>query len=296
MISLRTLSLPMFALVAALAGCSSEQGTTVTPDTASTAQQAAQSAQADAPSEGGDRGRGHHGPGGPGGPELLVGAALRAPIDLTAAQRTTIEGLMKGDRPDHRERPPFDAQKAKDLAAAIRAGNVSAMPKPPAPDASKQQAHLAESAARIKTLHDTLTADQRAKLVADVEAHAPKAPPSGDKTGGRPQMHRGPHGPGGEMPFAHDLDLTDAQKEQLKAKLEANRPKIDFEAVRTEMKAKLESFKADAFDATAFVTPSAPPPKMDGNPLADLVSILTPEQREILAKKIEAGPPAMPQR
>lgn len=287
MISFRTISLPMFALAASLMACSAEQSNNVQPDTASTAQQAA---QADTPAAGND-GHGprgfHHGP--PGGPEFLIGASLHdKDLNLTAAQRTTIEGLMKGDRPDHREHPAFDTNKAKDLAAAIRSGNVASLPKPPAPDASKLQARLTESAARMKTLHDTLTADQRAKLVADIEAHAPKP---GDK----PAMH-GPHGPGpgGDMmPFAHDLNLTDAQKEQLKAKFEANHPKPNFEAIHAEMKTKLESFKSDNFDATAFVTPSAQfQPKMDGNPLADLVSILTPEQREILAKKIEAGPPA----
>jgi Spy/CpxP family protein refolding chaperone len=287
MISFRTISLPMFALAASLVACSAEQSTTAQPDTASTAQQAS---QADAPAD--DQGHGprgfHHGP--PGGPEFLIGAALHAPdLDLTDAQRATIEGLAHGDRPDHREHPPFDASKAKELAAAIRSGNVASLPAPPAFDATKLQAHLAEAAARIKTLHDTLSADQRAKLVADVQAHAPKGRPPGG-----PAMHmRGPHGD--MLPFGQDLHLTDAQKQQLQAKFEANHPKADFAAIHAEMQARLESFKADNFDATAFVTPPAQfQPKMNGNPLADLVSVLTPEQRELLAKKIEAGPPARP--
>lgn len=281
MISFRILSLPMFALAASIAACSGEQSSNARPDNASTAQQAA---QADAPSK--DHGPGphgfHHGP--PGGPEFLIGASLHdQELNLTAAQRSTIEGLMKHDRPEPHEPPPFDAAKAKELAAAIRSGDVASLPKPPAPDQTKMQAHITEAAARIQTLHDTLTADQRAKLVADVEAHAPKP-------GERPPMH-GP-GPGAEGgPFARDLDLTDAQKEQLKAKFEANHPKPDFEALKAEMKTKLESFKASSFDATAFVTPSKPPVPPAGNPLGDLVSVLTPEQREILAKKIEAGPP-----
>jgi Spy/CpxP family protein refolding chaperone len=281
MISFRTISLPMFALAASLMACSAEQSTTAQP--ASTAQQASQ-AEPPADHEGhGPRGL-HHGP--PGGPEFLIGAALHAPdLNLTDAQRTTIEGLAHGDRPDHRERPPFDANKAKELAAAIRSGNVASLPAPPAFDATKQQAHVADAAARMKTLHDTLSADQRAKLVADVEAHAPKGPPSG-----KAMPRRGPHGD--MLPFGQDLQLTDAQKQQLQAKFEANHPKADFAAIHAEMQTKLESFKADDFDATAFVTPTAQLPKLNGNPLADLVSVLTPEQREILAKKIEAGPPA----
>lgn len=305
MIPFRMISLPMFALAASLVACTAEQSTNAQPDTASTAQQATQS---DAPAEGaqghGRRGP-HFGPGGPGGPEFLIGAALHAPIDLTDAQRSTIEGLMKRDdvkREGFRERPAFDATKMKTLAAAVRSGDVSTLPAPPALDQTKLQAHLAQSAARLKTLHDTLSADQRAKLVADIESHAPKA--GGEKPAmrngekpamrGGPAMHRGPHG-GPDMAFGNDLNLTDAQKEQLKTKFEANRPKIDFAAVRADMKTKLESFKADNFDATAFVTPPAQlQPKTAGNPLADLVSVLTPEQREILAKKLEAGPPAMP--
>lgn len=311
MISFRTLSLPMFALAASLVvACSAEQSNNVQPDTASTAQQASQSDTAAA-----DKGpgpRGHHGPGGPGGnPELfLVGASLHAKdLNLTDAQRTTIEGLTKHDAPNARERPAFDTGKAKELAAAIRAGNVSSLPKGPGPDATEIQARQAASAQKIKTLHDTLTADQRAKLVADIQAHAGKGGPGGpggphgdkggpDKGAPKGEMRHGPHGgPGGAGgPFSEDLNLTDAQKEQLKAKFEANHPKPDFAAMQAEMKTKLESFKADSFDANAFVTPSAQfQPKNDGNPLADLVSVLTPEQREILAKKIEAGPPAKPQ-
>ena len=306
MFSFRTISLPMFALVAALAGCSSDPGTSAGPDTASTAKQEQSVAGDGNGTKGGPDGRGphgHHGPGGPGGPEFLIGAALHSKdLGLNDAQRSTIEALAKpgGDRPDHRERPAFDQTKAKDLATAIRAGNVSSLPKGPGPDAAQLQQHIAESAAKLKTLHDTLTADQRAKLVADIQSHAPKGdkgprgPGGPEGRGPHPEMRGGPHG-GPGMPFGEDLNLTDAQKEQLRAKFEANHPKPDFEKMKTEMNTKLESFKADSFDATAFVTPPAQlQPKMDGNPLADLVSVLTPEQREILAKKIEAGPPAPP--
>ena len=102
------------------------------------------------------------------------------------------------------------------------------------------------------------------------------------------------------------LDLTQEQKDAIKAKLDAQRPaaptaeqreamKTKMESMRTEMKAKLESFKSDKFDATAFVTPpkDLARPEMAGhpkNPLADIVPLLTPAQRESLAARIEKGP------
>ena len=93
------------------------------------------------------------------------------------------------------------------------------------------------------------------------------------------------------------LGLTDAQKEQLKTRMEANRPVQLSPAIiaqmKTDMTTKLDSFKSDSFDARAFVTPPAnwlKPTELKGHPLADLVSVLTPERRETLAKRIEAGP------
>ncbi|MBX3232051.1 MAG: Spy/CpxP family protein refolding chaperone [Labilithrix sp.] len=292
MISIRSLSLPVLALASLVAGCSAESGTTSGAETTDSARTQIVTQVELASAE--ERGAGpihRHGP--HGGPDFLVGAALRAPLDLTAEQRATIEGLT------HRERPPFDPSRAKELAAAIRAGNVAALPKPPAPD-------LAATAKTIQTLHDTLTASQRAALVDDIEAHAPKVDPSKEGP-------KGAKGPPHVMrkvvfPFGDDLGLTDAQKEELKARIEASAParpdpaklaemRGNMEAARLDMKAKLQSFKADSFDATAFVTPPATAkPNVElhlrGNPLADLVSVLTPEQREKLAQKIELGPPA----
>jgi len=112
-------------------------------------------------------------------------------------------------------------------------------------------------------------------------------------------------------PFA-DLELTEAQQSQLRAKLDAEGPKTTdreamkakFESMKKDKEAKLQSFKQDGFDAAAFVTPPAgrekSGPRAHGdrmlNHLAVLVPILTLEQREKLAQKIEQGPPARPQR
>ena len=98
------------------------------------------------------------------------------------------------------------------------------------------------------------------------------------------------------------LDLTQAQTDQIKAKLEADRParpsEADFTAMKAAMDAKLQSFKADDFDAKAFVSPPANAPKLGAasdhmaKQLNAVVSVLTAEQREKLAQKIEQGPPA----
>lgn len=306
MISFRSLSLPMLSLVAVLAGCSADPGTASGAGSVGTSKtdvvaESSTATNADSPKPGPGF---HHGP--PGGPDFLIGAALREPINLTADQRSTIEGLQSAQRPEH---PAFDAAKAKELGAAIRAGNVSAL-QPPVFDATKMQAHLAASAKSLQTLHDTLSPTQRTALVETISAHADHGPKDGPKDGfkGRPGAN-GPHGGPDHFggPMTEGLNLTDAQKEQLKSRVEASRParptteqlatmKTNMDQMRTEMKAKLETFKGDNFDATAFVTPSKAftPPKPDAhvNPLAGLVSVLTPAQRETLAQKIEAGPPA----
>lgn len=310
MIAFRSMTLPLFALVAALAGCSAEAGTSAgaeSVDDARSSIAAQQSEKTDGP-----RALGHA----PGGPDFLVHAALRAPINLTAEQKATIEGLLKANAP---ERPRFDAARAKALATAIRNNSVddSTLPRP---DASDREARVAASAKALATLHDTLSAEQRVALVESInkdastrgERSAKRAERGerserGPRRGGEAHF-RGPGGPGGmPMHLLADLDLTQAQRDAIKTKLEAQRPakpteeqreamKAKFEAMRSEMQAKLESFKGDAFDATAFVTPSkdlAGPP--DGamnrvNPLAIITSVLTPAQREALATRIEQGP------
>ena len=110
-----------------------------------------------------------------------------------------------------------------------------------------------------------------------------------------------------------DLNLTQAQKDQIKAKLEADRPakptdaeiaqwKANHEAMRTQMTARLQTFVGTSFDANAFVAPPAGGTPAEMGPgkggdhfakeLQAIVSVLDATQREALAKKLEAGPPA----
>ena len=64
------------------------------------------------------------------------------------------------------------------------------------------------------------------------------------------------------------------------------------------MKAKMETFATDSFDAKAFVAPPADAPRgammhpiaRMVNELAVVVPLLTPAQRETLAAQLEKGP------
>lgn len=307
-----SLSLSLIALVATLAGCGVEAGGPEA-ETASSEQAATVAATNEAATKSfkGGAHRGH------GGPASLLMAALREDIGLTPEQRTTLEGLLpkRGERPEGA--PAADSTRATALAAAIRSGKVDgvAWAKHAPEDASKHEAMKATFAKSLQTLHDTLSAEQRQKLVVAVQAHEGKG-------------HDGPHHEGKERPEGHgpraegeipgplghmlaDFQLTADQKAQLKQKLEAARPakpseeqmaahKKQFEAMRAEHQAKLASFANDSFDANTFLArpanaPDKPFAAMQNhheNELAILVSVLQPAQREQLAAKIEAGPAA----
>ena len=301
---------PILGVVAVLAGCSGSEST----NTGQGSSAISATTTSEKPAEGRPQGGPHHGPG-HGGPDFLVFAALHEnSIDLSAEQRTTIEGLVeKGHAKDGPKegRPAPDKAKTAELAAAIRAGKIDAAKLQPNRDGAKIGEHQAKIAEKLATLHKTLTKEQRVALVDAIVAKQAKHG-EGKREGkreGRPDgcpdgMREGRgHGEGGPMGhLTEGLDLTQAQKDQIKAKLDADRPAPPSEADRTAMKAamdaKLQTFKADTFDANAFVAPPANAPKM-GAPsdhmakeLNAVISVLTAEQREKLAQKIEQGPPA----
>lgn len=317
MISFRSMTFPLFALVAALAGCTAETGSSTGAASADDVRASAEAAQVDdaVGSEGHvDRARFQHVR--PGGPDFLVQAALRAPIQLTPEQKATIEGLAKVDAP---RAHAFDPARRAKLAAAIRSNSVEAL-EVPAFDASGREARLAASAKALATLHDTLTPEQRVALVDGIAKHAAEHAPRregleaergdrgerGPRAGGAKALRHPGGFDGGPMHLLAGLDLTQAQKDAIKTKLEAERPakpseeqreamKAKFASMRAEMQAKLESFKGNDFDATAFVTPPADLARPDTaarrpNQLAIVTSVLTPAQREALATRLEQGP------
>jgi Spy/CpxP family protein refolding chaperone len=270
--SFRTL-FPVLGVVAFLGGCSGSETTNTG---------VAANAVTATPAKDETMHRGPHGRPHGGGPELLIFAALHEPIHLTAEQRGTIEGLAKHDRPDlAAERPAPDKAKSAELASAIRAGSIDAAKLHADHDPKLMKEHSAATATKLATLHKTLTAEQRSALVDAIAA----------KHGKQAHHEMGPHGEGHIGHILDGLDVTQAQRDQIKAKLEAERPtEADLAAMKQEHDAKLQSFKGGAFDANAFVAPPANAPKMADRMAKELqivVSVLTPEQREKLAQKIE---------
>lgn len=317
--SLRTLSFSLVAVVVALAGCSADNAQSGTTDTPHSVQAKSTIANGDGAESGG---RGRHGFGGfSHGPGSLVVAALHENINLTAEQRATIEALQ---RKSHAAWAPLlDKTRVTALAAQIRAGKIDTTAMTPLTrDENAMGEHMALASSNLKTLHDTLSKEQRTALVDAILAKHAKGP-----DGERKRDHKGAHADverGGERhmglhrgPVAsllQDIALTPEQKETLRAKLEASRPTKPSDADRDAMKArftarkqamdtKLRSFVNDGFDAAAFVTPPADAANMGpenrrdrmAKELSILVSVLTDAQRDQLAKKIEAGPPGGPQ-
>jgi len=315
MISFRSMSLSLFALVAALAGCSAEAGTSAGANlvgdisAAVTAPTSAPQANAQHEEHRFAMHRMHD------GPDFLIHAALREPINLTAQQRATIEALAS--KPNAAAAKPDFAAHAKELAAAVRSNTVESLQAPKV-DESAREAHRAAEAAKLSTLHDTLTAQQRTQLVDAITKRAAertanrgeRVAKAGETGEHRAHVGKGRRFEGGAMHMLAGLDLTQAQKDAIKAKLEEGRPaaatpeqreamKAQHEAMRAAMQAKLQSFKGDSFDAKAFVARAQLPGGMNiakragnhrANELAIITSVLTPAQREQLAQKIEQGP------
>ena len=239
---------------------------------------------------------------------MLV-AALREPLNLSAEQKSTIEGALAANAP--KAPPAFDKTRVATLAAGIRAGKVDATMTMRSGADSEMAAHQAASAKALATLHATLTPDQRRALVDAIAKRAAEHGPKDGMAGGPPHDRAGGPPPGGPMGgLLEGLDLTQAQRDAIRTKLDAQRPaptdreamKAQHEAFRTAMQAKLQTFASDSFDAAAFVAP--PPGALKGGPgehadrmaaeLAIITSVLEPAQREKLATKIEQGPPARP--
>ncbi|WP_437278500.1 Spy/CpxP family protein refolding chaperone [Sorangium sp. So ce375] len=312
--------LPLVGALVGASGCTAETGRGDT----SPSDEAAEAALAQGPSRaGGHRGGfgGHRG--GPHGPEHLLRAALHE-LDLSDAQKATIEGALDGLRDGAKERPK-DGGVFAALAEGVRAGKIDrAAIEAKLPDAGRAaEERRARVAGALGTLHATLTKEQRRQLVDtiaakmdDREARGERGPRGGERGG---EHHRGPRGDRGGMggpgmrggPLGHllaGLDLRDEQRAQIDKALEGarpsdagrNAPKEDFAARRAEMRARLETFAADRFDANTFLPQpragekTGPRAHLDHmvDALAAIVPILDEAQRNALAERIEKGPAA----
>ncbi len=252
---------------------------------------------------------------GPGGPEHLLFAALQE-LELTDAQKATIEGAIEGLRAARKDHGPKDRASFTALAAGVRAGKIDTAAV--LAQAGVERGHeerATEVAAALTKVHDVLTREQRRALVDAVAKRMEEhGPPDGPPQGGRGRGGPGRPGPGaehrGQAPVWHlleGIEVSDAQRAAIDKALEANRPaapdheamKQRFEAFRAQMRARLEGFAADSFDARAFVAPPSDGPGFGPkehhermlNDLAVVVPILDAAQREALASRLEQGPP-----
>lgn len=252
--------------------------------------------------------------GGPvGSPEMLLATALRE-LTLTDAQKTAIQAAADSLHGERGERggDDHDGDPAgrKALAAGVRAGKVDPKAAVQAPtEDPKAVERRTKGAAALKTLHATLTPEQRKTLVdsATKRADAVVAPndaPEAGAHGARVAAMGAMRGVRGSrvMRLTRDLELTDEQKKSMEKAIEGVMPKEDreahkaqAEAARTAMKTRLAAFATDTFDAAAYVKAQAdeaakgrPAPGAQlASELSVVVPLLTPEQRTKLAAKLE---------
>jgi len=313
--------LPLMGALAGLSGCNQPQGT----DEEATDVGAAELAGTPAKDAKGKM-DGMHAR----GPAMLLVAALHE-LTLTDAQKATIQAELDALKPDESAKPDHEAAR-KALADAVRSGKVDEAalavkaPKPPMDPARFAKA--------IGVLHDTLSAAQRKELVEKVSARMEKfggpegkpewkdrgakgdreaRGPKGDREARGPKGERGEHGPGMHGPLGHllrGIELTDAQREAVKAAMEKAAPseadreamKASHEAMQKAMRERLQSFASDSFDANTFAKPPEGAPKMGPEAMFDrmvkvlaaVTPILDETQRAELAKRIEEAPMGPP--
>lgn len=316
--------LPLVGALAGISGCN-QSGT----DDASTDVAADELAGTPARGPMGDKGKGERGMRGR-GPGMLLGAALHE-LTLTDAQKTTIQAELEGLKPDDSQKVNHEAAR-KAVAEAVRSGKVDEAAL--LAQFAKPQIDTARVAKAIGVLHDTLSAAQRTELVEKMTARmekfgGPEGRPEwkdrGAKGGADRREAKGERGPkgerggkGGHGPGMHGplgqllrgIELTDAQRETVRAAMEKTMPseadreamKASHEAMRTAMKDRLATFASDSFDANAFATPPAGAPKMGPEAMfghmikviAAVTPVLDETQRAELAKRIEEAPMGPP--
>jgi Spy/CpxP family protein refolding chaperone len=229
---------------------------------------------------------------GPPGPEMLLFAALHH-LDLKPEQRTAVENAVHGLAP----RTPPDRSAFVEVAAGVRAGKLDEAAVLAKLDAAGPPAdRTASLAGALDTLHATLTPEQRRALVDLIAKHI-------DEHGAAQGTASGPHSP--LQPLLADLNLTSDQRASIDRILAAPAfgedpatMSVHVQAFHAELRARLQTFASDRFDAAAFVAPSKDMPPMAMrdhvqrtlHALAAVLPVLDPAQREALATKIEAGP------
>lgn len=224
----------------------------------------------------------------------LVGNAL-SEVPLRADQRTTIEKLASDAETRHQSMVTARTALANAIATQVEAGKVDETALQPQIDAvvaAWDQSRPADRAA-FQQLHDLLDATQRQAFVDAF--HAQMKAKHAD--------HEGHHGHGAKLEeWATALNLTDAQKDQIKSSMQAEfaAHSQDFAGKMADMKAAHEQRKhaLDNFAADSFKVDDALPAPGDTKQKAQEMSshmirfvqvvlpTLTADQRKLAADKI----------
>ena len=211
----------------------------------------------------GHRHGGHH--------QGLLGAALKLD-SLTAEQRSQIVELAGQRRAAGAPVRQADAQVLTVLAQQVEAAKVddAALAPSLAAERNAAAAELQVDRAVLARLHGVLTPAQRGELVDAVEARGVEE--RGENAGKE-------HVRGGK------LGLSDQQKAQVHANLEASRGQIQRPEAREHRRAALESFRGDAFDAAALAQVDRRAERQTRVTEA-MIPVLTPDQRATLATEL----------
>jgi Spy/CpxP family protein refolding chaperone len=210
------------------------------------------------------------------GHQGLLGAALKLD-SLTADQRSSVEQLIQQRRTASAPVRQADSQVLQVLAHQVEQASIN--PQGLAPTLNIEKGAVATETAverdALNRLHGILTPVQRGQLVDAIEAHF---------HGGHQHADAGTGGPGtGWQGGGHGLDLTAQQRAQIRANLQAEGPT----GQGAHMRAMLEAFRGDTFDATGFVTPVGPGERAERFAEA-AVPVLSPTQRATFANHLRA--------
>ena len=197
----------------------------------------------------------------------LVGAALKLG-SLTPDERTQIDQLVAQHRQAAGPVRQADAQVLELLAQQVFADKMD--PQALAPGLAVERAAVAQErsvdAATLSQLHSILTPAQRGELVDGIEARFAAG-------GGAARA--------GAWTGDGKLGLSEPQRQQIRANLQASRPS-DAAAPRGQMRAALESFRGDAFAPSALARPGDRGDR-EVRLTQAMLPVLTPNQRSTYA-------------
>jgi len=211
-----------------------------------------------------------------------------AKVTLRPDQQPVVDQLGKDATARHEVIKTARVALRNAIADQVQAGKIDRAALKPQTDAllaAIDQSRPADRAAMVR-LHDILDKNQRGQFVDALQAQF------------HDRMHGGRPGMGHARQWASDLNLTDAQRDQIRAavksKFEGQREQMkdQWKATREQGHQMLESFRQDQFTLDANSPELFGRDKIAGGvgKMIDFaeaaVPMLTPEQRAIAAQKI----------